>query len=73
MKRRLCKAARWPREIHSVKQQVQNLTSLSDRIAEFIVDRLPDEGSTVELLCVDHIGTYAVPYPCRRVEERAQC
>jgi len=47
----------------------QNLTSLSDRIAEFIVDRLPDEGSPVELLCVDHIGTYVVPYPCRRVED----
>jgi hypothetical protein len=24
----------------------------------------------VELLCVDHIGTYVVPYPCRRVEWR---
>ena len=32
----------------------QNLTSLDDRIAEFIVDRFPDEGSPVELLCVDH-------------------
>ena len=41
----------------------QNLTSLDDRIAEFIVDRFPDEGSPVELLCVDHIGTYVVPYP----------
>ena len=47
----------------------QNLTSLNDRIAEFIVDRFPDEGSPVELLCVDHIGTYVVPYPCRRVED----
>jgi hypothetical protein len=36
----------------------QNLISLNDRIAEFIVDRFPDEGSPVELLCVDHIGTY---------------
>jgi hypothetical protein len=47
----------------------QNLTSLSDRIAAFIVDQFPDEGSPVELLCVDHIGTYVVPYPCRRVED----
>jgi hypothetical protein len=46
----------------------QNLTSLNDRIAEFIVERFPDEGSPVELLCVDHNGTYVVPYPCRRVE-----
>ena len=47
----------------------QNSTSLNDRIAEFIVDHFPDEGSPVELLCVDHIGTYVVPYPCRRVED----
>ncbi|HUZ92002.1 MAG TPA: hypothetical protein VMU78_08905 [Methylocella sp.] len=33
------------------------------------MDRFPDEGSPVELLCVDHIGTYVVPYPCRRVED----
>jgi hypothetical protein len=50
-------------------KRCQNLTSLDDRIAEFIVDRFPDEGSPVELLCVDHIGTYVVPYPCRRVED----
>ena len=47
----------------------RNLTSLNDRIAEFIVDRFPDKGSPVELLCVDHIGTYVVPYLCRRVED----
>ncbi len=47
----------------------QNLTSLNDRIAEFIVDRFPDEGLPVELLCVDHNGTYVVPYPCHRVED----
>jgi hypothetical protein len=47
----------------------QNLTSLNDRIAEFIVDRLPNEGSAVELLCVDHNGTYVVPFPCRRVAD----
>jgi hypothetical protein len=45
------------------------LTSLNDRIAQFIVDRLPKEGSPVELLCVDHNGTYVVPFPCRRAED----
>jgi hypothetical protein len=23
----------------------------------------------VELLCVDHYGTYVVPFPCRRAED----
>jgi hypothetical protein len=45
------------------------LTSLSDRIAAFIVDRFPPDGSSVELLCVDHNGTYVVPFPCHRVED----
>lgn len=47
----------------------QNLTSLSNKIAEFTVDRLPNDGSPVELLCVDHNGTYVVPFLCRRVED----
>ena len=45
------------------------MTSLSDRIAQFIVDRFPSEGSPVELLCVDHNGTYVVPFPCRRAAD----
>ena len=45
------------------------MTSLNDRIAQFIVDRLPDKGSPVEVLCVDHNGTYVVPFPCRRAED----
>jgi hypothetical protein len=47
----------------------QNLSSFNSRIAEFIIDRFPNEGSPVELLCVDHNGTYVVPYPCGRVED----
>ena len=47
----------------------QKVASLNDRIAEFIVHRFPDDGSPVELLCIDHNGTYVVPYPCRRVED----
>jgi hypothetical protein len=45
------------------------LTSLSDRIAAFIVDQFPPDGSPVELLCVDHNGTYVIPFPCHRVED----
>jgi len=47
----------------------QNLASFNDRIAEFIADRFPDDGSPVELLCVDHNGTYVIPFPCHRVED----
>jgi hypothetical protein len=47
----------------------QNLTSLSDRIAEFIADLYPNDGSPVELLCVDHNGTYVIPFPCHRGED----
>ena len=45
------------------------MTSLSDRLADFISDRLPSEGSAVELLCRDHNGTYAIPFLCRRAED----
>ena len=44
------------------------MTSLNDRIAQFIVDRFPNDGLPVELLCVDQNGTYAVPFACRRAE-----
>ena len=43
------------------------LTSLNDRIAEFVVDRLPDDEVSVELLCIDHNGTYLLPFLCRRI------
>lgn len=35
------------------------------RLADFITDRLPDLGADVEVLCSDHVGTYAIPFPCR--------
>jgi hypothetical protein len=47
----------------------QKLASFNDRIAEFIADRFPDDESPVELLCVDHNGTYVIPFPCHRVED----
>ena len=54
---------------HLSSNRRQNLTSLNDRIAEFIVDQFPPDGSPVELLCVDHNGTYVIPFPCHRVED----
>lgn len=44
------------------------MTTLNDRIAEFEADRLPDDDTFVELLCIDHNGTYLLPFPCRHVE-----
>ena len=43
------------------------LTSLNERIAEFVVDQMPDDEATVELLCIDHNGTYLLPFLCRRI------
>ncbi|MGA8171898.1 MAG: hypothetical protein WB816_13830 [Methylocystis sp.] len=45
------------------------MTSLNDRIAEFIADRLPTDEAPVELLCLDHNGTYVLPFLCRRVAD----
>ena len=50
-----------------LQQQAKKLTSLNDKIAEFIADRLPNDEAAVELLCLDHNGTYVLPFPCRRV------
>jgi hypothetical protein len=38
----------------------------SQRIAEFTTNDEPPSGCEVELLCEDHVGTYLLPFPCRR-------
>ncbi len=53
----------------SSSNRLNKLTSLNDRIAEFIADRLPADEAPVELLCLDHNGTYVLPFPCRRVAD----
>lgn len=45
------------------------MTSLNDRLADFIGDQFPRDGLPVEILCVDHVGTYVVPFPCCRIED----
>jgi len=35
------------------------------RIADFIANEHPSQGTFVELLCEDHIGTYVLPFLCR--------
>jgi hypothetical protein len=42
------------------------MTTLSGRLAQFITDREAPDGTAVEALCQDHVGTYVLPFPCRR-------
>jgi hypothetical protein len=37
------------------------------RLAEFGGQGEPPTGEPIELLCEDHVGTYAVPFPCHWV------
>ncbi len=39
----------------------------AERIADFAKDKEPEPGINAELLCEDHNGTYALPFPCDRV------
>jgi hypothetical protein len=42
------------------------MVSRSDRLSQFITDREAPDGVAVEALCQDHVGTYVLPFPCRR-------
>lgn len=44
------------------------MTTWHDRLAEFTTNDEPQSGCEVELLCEDHVGTYVLPFPCRRGE-----
>lgn len=45
------------------------MATFANRLAEFISDQIPDDGSSVELLCEDHVGTYVIPFPCHRAAD----
>jgi hypothetical protein len=45
------------------------LPTRAARLDEFIMDAAPDAGTLVELLCEDHVGTYLLPFLCRRTPE----
>ena len=38
------------------------MTRYATRAAQFVADREPSPGTRVQLLCVDHIGTYTLPF-----------
>lgn len=42
------------------------MVAFSERLAQFITDREAPDGTLVEALCQDHVGTYVLPFPCRR-------
>ena len=44
------------------------MVSFNDGLAEFVGDKVPADGLPVEILCVDHVGNYVVPFPCCRLE-----
>jgi hypothetical protein len=39
------------------------------RLHDFITDADPAPDTLVQLLCEDHVGTYLLPYLCRRTAE----
>jgi hypothetical protein len=42
------------------------MVTRSERLNDFVRDRDPAPDAWVELLCEDHVGTYLIPFPCRR-------
>jgi hypothetical protein len=43
------------------------MATRAHRLGEFRQDA-PPASQTIELLCEDHNGTYALPYPCRWID-----
>ncbi|RAI42535.1 hypothetical protein CH341_19060 [Rhodoplanes roseus] len=41
------------------------MASRQHRLDAFPGEGVPPPGAACELLCEDHIGTYALPYPCQ--------
>jgi hypothetical protein len=42
------------------------VTTREQRLSAFITDRDPPSDLAVQVLCEDHIGTYALPFLCKR-------
>ena len=41
----------------------------AERLADFTTDADPAQDSLVEVLCEDHVGTYLLPFLCRRTPD----
>jgi hypothetical protein len=44
------------------------MTTRAARLEQFTVDQDATEGTLAKLLCEDHVGTYMIPFPCRRTD-----
>jgi hypothetical protein len=45
------------------------MVTRSERLNDFVRDRDPAPDAWVELLCEDHVGTYLIPFLCRRADD----
>jgi hypothetical protein len=43
------------------------MTTRDQRLAEYTTKGEPPSDMDLELLCEDHIGTYSLSFPCRRI------
>ena len=45
------------------------MVTRAERVADFTTDADPASQALVEVLCEDHVGTYVLPFLCRRYEQ----
>lgn len=43
----------------------ETMATREKRLSEFTTDREPPSDLAVQVLCQDHVGTYALPFLCR--------
>ena len=49
-------------------RQMPPMATRQERLDAFTGEGEPSPGQAVELLCEDHVGTYVIPFLCRRVD-----
>jgi len=45
---------------------IVELVTRQERIDDFIHEGSPPTDQLFQILCEDHVGTYVIPFPCRR-------
>jgi hypothetical protein len=38
------------------------------RLTGYVTEAFPEDGDLVEVVCKDHVGTYALPFLCRHTD-----
>jgi len=54
---------------HSIPDLRRKMVTRAERLADFTTDADPASQALVEVLCADHVGTYLLPFLCRRTPE----